>query len=163
MRKILFILLISLINIILGQDDRMNYIIDNIYLGDSAAGGDEEYLKSYNITAVVNCAVDFVSYFEDIKYIELNLIDEPYQSLFPKIEVAYKFIKLNSQNNILVHCILGKSRSTSVVIYYLMNEKKWDYDTCYEYIRERRPIVEPIEGFQQQLREYYENNIRNKL
>ena len=163
MRKILIILLISIINIILGQDEPMNYIIDNIYLGDSVAGGDEEYLKSYNITAVVNCAVDFDSYFKDIKYIELKLYDDASQSLFPKLEVAYKFIKLNSQNNILVHCILGMSRSASVVIFYLMKEKKWDYDTCFEFIRERRPVVLPIEGFENQLREYYENNIKNKL
>ena len=161
MRKILFILLISIINIILGQDDPMNYIIDNIYLGDSNAGGNEEYLKSYNITAVVNCAVDCISYFQDIKYIELNLIDEDQQSLFPKLEVAYKFIKLNSQNNVLVHCILGKSRSTSLVIYYLMKEKKWDFDTCINYIRERRPIAEPIYGFEMQLREFYEKNIKS--
>ena len=78
MGKILFILLISIINIALEQDEPMNYIIGNIYLGDSNAGGNKEYLKSYNITAVVNCAVNFVSNLRDIKYIELNLIDEPY-------------------------------------------------------------------------------------
>ena len=160
MRKILFILLISIINIILGQDDPMNYIIDNIYLGDSNAGGDEEYLKSYNITAVVNCAVDCISYFQDIKYIELNLIDEDQQSLFPKLEVAYKFIKLNSQNNVLVHCILGKSRSTSLVIYYLMKEKKWDYDTCLKYVQERRPCADPSFHFVRQLKEYYNKYIK---
>ena len=49
MKKFL-IIFITKLNILLGhEDDPMNYIIDNIYLGDSNAGGDEEYLKSYNI------------------------------------------------------------------------------------------------------------------
>ena len=142
------------------DDDRMNYIIDNIYLGNSEAASDEQYLKQYNITTVINCANDLVSDYQDIKFLELNLFDYIEQNLFPKFEVAYKFIKLNSKHNILIHCVLGMSRSASLVIFYLMKEKGWDYDTCFRYTKERRPIVEPNYGFEQQLREYYDKYIK---
>ena len=51
------------------------------------------------------------------------------------------------------------SRSASLVAFYMMKEKWWDYDTCYYYMKERRPIVEPNYGFAEQLREYYSKNI----
>ena len=109
---------------------------------------------------MVNCAQGIVSIYQDIKFIELNLYDEFGQDLFPKFEIAYKFIKKNSQNNILIHCALGMSRSASLVAFYMMKEKGWDYDTCYAYMKERRPIVDPIPSFADQLRDYYNKFIK---
>ena len=155
-----FVHIIFLIHLTLA-DDPMNYIIDNIYLGDSVAAGDEDFLKEHNITTVVNCAIGCTSNYKDLKFLELQLRDEELQDLFPKFEVAYKFIKKNSKNNanILVHCILGMSRSASLVVFYLMKEKGWDYDRAIDYIRERRPIVQPIPSFEEQLRDYYDKYI----
>ena len=94
---------------------------------------------------------------------ELNLYDnDTYeQNLFPKFDVAYKYIKLHSKNNILIHCVVGMSRNASLVIFYMMKEKGWDYDTCYKYVKERRPIVEPNVGLEAQLRDYYDKYIKN--
>ena len=159
--KILFIILnILLIHLIIA-DDPMNYIIDNIYLGDINAAADEAYLKEHNITTVVNCAISCKSNYTDIKFIELRLYDDKSQILFPKLEVAYNFIKKNSKKNanILVHCKCGISRSTSLVVFYLMKERGWDYDRAIDYIRERRPIVQPNPGFEEQLRNYYDKYI----
>ena len=86
-----------------------------------------------------------------------DTIDQP---LFPKFEIAYKFIQLNKNGNILIHCYLGMSRSASLVAFYLMKEKYWDYDRCYEYMKERRPIVDPNYGFVEQLRQYYDKYIK---
>ena len=154
-----YILFIIIINIII-CDDPMNYIIDNIYLGGNDAASDENYLKQYNITTVINCAEEIVSVYKDIKFLELNLYDSFNQPLFPKFEVAYKFIKKNSKNNILIHCALGVSRSASLVAFYMMKEKGWDYDICYNYMKERRPIVNPNSNYVEQLREYYDKYIK---
>ena len=162
MKKDFLFLLLFMITLISSDDYRMNYIIDNIYLGNHEAASNEDYLKQYSITTVVNCAHqdDIVSDYKDIKFLELNLIDDPVQNLFPKFEVAYKFIKKNSKNNILIHCYSGISRSASLVIFYLMKEKGWDYDTCNEYILERRPSVDPNSGFIKQLKKYYDKYIK---
>ena len=160
--KILFYIIIFILNLIICQDDPMNYIIDNIYLGDSQAASNEEYLKSYNITTVINCAVDISSSYQDLRFLELRMYDTFLQSLFPKFEIAYKFIKLNKKGNILIHCVLGMSRSASLVAFYLMKEKGWDYDKCFKYMKEKRPIVYPTSGFEQQLRQYYDKYIKKK-
>ena len=52
------------------------------------------------------------------------------------------------------------SRSASLVALYLMKEKGWDYDTCYQFMKERRPVVDPNYGFVEQLREYYDKKIK---
>ena len=162
MKILFYIIIISIINLIICQDDPMNYMIDNIYLGDAEAASDEDYLKSYNITTVINCADDIHSSYKDLKFLELKIYDIEGQSLFPKFEIAYEFIKINNKGNILIHCFLGMSRSASLVAFYMMKEKGWDYDTCYKYMKERRPIAEPISGFAQQLRQYYDKYIKNK-
>ena len=161
MKKLLFVLCISLI---IGQDQNsMNYIIDNIYLGDSEAASNEKYLKKHNITAVVNCAIEHTSRYKDLNFLELKLYDYEFQNLFPMFEIAYKFIKNNSRkknNYILIHCMCGISRSTSLVVFYLMKEKKWDYDTSINCIIQSRPIVSPNSGFERQLRNYYDRYIK---
>ena len=162
MKKLFYIIIIFIINLIICQDDKMNYIIDNIYLGNVHAADDEDYLKSYNITTVINCAVELYSSYKDLKFLELRMYDYNDEPLFPKFEIAYEFIKLNNKGNILIHCFEGKSRSASLVVFYLMKEKGWDYDKCFKYMKEKRPIVYPTSGFEQQLRQYYDKYIKKK-
>ena len=157
MNKFYPILFICLVKFILAG---MDYICDNIYLGDTEAAGQEEYLKENNISLVINCANRYTSKYKEIRYIELNLYDDNKQKIFPKFDFAYRFIKKNPGIKILVHCLYGKSRSASFVIFYLMKEKGWDYDTCYNFVKEKRPVISPNIGFVNQLKEYYENNIK---
>ena len=76
------------------------------------------------------------------------------------MEIAYKYIKLHRRNNILVHCAAGMSRSASLVIFYIMKEKGWNFDASYKFCKDRRPIVEPNDNFQEQLRDYYNKYIK---
>ena len=161
MIKIFSFISITIFYFIIGEEaDPMNYIIDNIFLGDRFAAADLENLKKNNITTVVNCAKEVASNYTDIRYIELSFEDYEGETIFPKFEVAYKFIKKHPENNILVHCAAGMSRSASVVIYYLMKEYKWDFETCLNYTKERRPVVSLNPGYEQQLTEYYEKNLK---
>ena len=60
--QLLIVLFISIINLSFGQnEDSMNYILDNIYLGDVLAAENETYLKNYNISIVINCAYEYKS------------------------------------------------------------------------------------------------------
>ena len=86
----------------------------------------------------------------------------PSERIFPIFENAYEFVKRHLNHNILVHCYMGISRSSSFVIYYLMRENGWDYNTCIDFIRKKRPIADPNYGFERQLRNYYNKNIKNK-
>ena len=156
--RILLLILIIYTLIIINCD--MDYICDNIYLGDKYAARDEPYLIKNNIDTVVNCAESVNSTYKELKYLELKMYDKSKQKLFPKLEIAYKFIKKNSKNNILIHCKKGKSRSAALVVFYLMKENGWDYDTCIKYIRKRRSVANTNSGFKEQLKEYYNKYIK---
>ncbi|KAG9141215.1 hypothetical protein Leryth_001703 [Lithospermum erythrorhizon] len=55
---------------------------------------------------------------------------------------------------VLVHCMLGKNRSPAIVIAYLMKSKGWRLAQSYQWVKERKPVVELSEVVYQQLQEY---------
>lgn len=58
-----------------------------------------------------------------------------------------------SQNkNVVVHCAAGMSRSPTLVIAYLMIENRWGFDEAYNYVKNRRNLTEPNDGFVKQLK-----------
>ncbi|KAG9160531.1 hypothetical protein Leryth_019485, partial [Lithospermum erythrorhizon] len=55
---------------------------------------------------------------------------------------------------VLVHCMSGKNRLQLAVIAYLMKSKGWRLTQSYQWVKERRPVVELSEAIHQQLQEY---------
>jgi len=62
-------------------------------------------------------------------------------------------IKFNPNAKVLVHCHMGKSRSASIVIYYLMRTRGWGYDAALKFAQDKRPLVGPNAWYAQQLRD----------
>ena len=60
-----------------------------------------------------------------------------------------------------MHCVFGKSRSASVVIFYIMKEKKLNFIEAKNFVKNIRQIVEPNSGFENELNRYYEEHIKN--
>lgn len=58
-----------------------------------------------------------------------------------------------------MHCKMGVSRSSSTVIAYAMKQQRWPLDVAMAYVRDRRSIVKPNDGFMKQLQTY--NGILN--
>ena len=140
----------------------IDHIIDNIYLGDFRTADNIDILKEHKITHIINCAFNLPNKFpEQITYKRLDLRDEPDQPIIEKLEEAYQFIKENKEKNIFVHCVFGKSRSASVVIYYIMKEKKLNFKEAKEFVKNIRKLVEPNSGFEMELNRYYDEHIVN--
>lgn len=74
----------------------------------------------------------------------------------PLIEIGYHFINqaVDSNKNILVHCMAGVSRSVSVVAYYLMKKKALSYEDALNIIKQKRKIARPNDSFRSQLKLY---------
>ena len=140
----------------------IDHIIDNIFLGDFRTADNINLLREYNITHVINCAFNLPNKFPDqITYKRLELRDEPDQPIIERLEEAYQFIKENKDKNIFVHCVFGKSRSASVVIFYVMKEKKLNFQEAKDFVKNIRNIVDPNFGFETELNRYYEEHIAN--
>lgn len=98
-------------------------------------------------------------------YMKIALEDMPEQSITQCLDETYDFIDIHLSKNyrVLVHCAAGKSRSASIVIAYLMRKKQWSFDQSLEYVKSKRPIVEPNAGFIKQLQEYQTRIIHKNL
>lgn len=56
--------------------------------------------------------------------------------------------------SVLVHCAQGMSRSGCICIGYLMWRERLSRETALAHVQQARPVVDPNEGFDLQLREF---------
>ncbi|KAI9030318.1 protein-tyrosine phosphatase-like protein [Hyaloraphidium curvatum] len=63
--------------------------------------------------------------------------------------------QLRDRARVLLHCQQGVSRSVTLAIAYLMISRGMTLDEAYRLVKERRPQARPNWGFQQQLLDFY--------
>ena len=127
-------------------------ITDKIYLGSVLNAWDKWELQYDNVSHVLCCAKGLKAYFPDIfEYKLLDLDDIPSEDIVRYFYDAIKFID-SADRNVFVHCRVGKSRSVSNVIAYLMYNEKKKYDDVFKYVRKHRWIAYPNSGFREQLK-----------
>ena len=64
------------------------------------------------------------------------------------LDEAYRWIEEEKiKGNVLVHCIAGVSRSSTVCLYYLMRRWRWTLEESLKQLRSVRPCVRPNDGF----------------
>jgi predicted protein tyrosine phosphatase len=141
--------------------DHANQIDVNVFIGDSEAAQDRAFLTSIGITNVINTAAEIPNFFQGkLRYFNLSLKDNPQpgdEDLLGVLERTYRYIsaviRYNPSAKILVHCHKGISRSSSIVIYYLMRTRKWGFDEALDFARTKRPIVSPNKWYTIQLQD----------
>lgn len=114
-------------------------------------------LQSHNIRLIINATPTFANHHEPlIDYIRVDVNDEPSASLLPWMDAVAERIEneLSTGKSVYVHCQMGISRSSSLVIAYLMKYQGMTRDQAYIHTKELRPKIEPNIGFWKQLTEY---------
>ncbi|CAK5020602.1 unnamed protein product [Meloidogyne enterolobii] len=132
-------------------------VSENVYLSSQAVAQDLELLLTNKITHIINVATGVQCLFpENITYLALTALDVPTENLKRHFDKAVKFIYNAVENGgkVLIHCNAGVSRSTTIVIAYLMNYKHLTVNKALEHVRSQRPIARPNDGFMCQLKEY---------
>ncbi|RHZ75925.1 hypothetical protein Glove_208g193 [Diversispora epigaea] len=133
-------------------------ILDRLYLGSSRAGTDVEWLKNHKISHILIVADNiFPLYPENYKYKTISINDHRTENIAQYFDITSDFIHLALEREngiILVHCQLGISRSSSIVISYLMKYQKMSFEDAYKFVTSKRPEIRPNLGFRKQLVEY---------
>lgn len=72
------------------------------------------------------------------------------------IEIAYHFINnaINNNENILIHCMAGISRSVSMLVYYLMKKCNLIFEDAMLLVKQSRSVSNPNRSFKKQLKGY---------
>ena len=148
-------------------------IPNKLYLGNGHQATNKMIVSTLNITHTANISKKIKCAFpEKIKYIDVQIDDLEAEDILSHIQKVVDFIdtalnttdsndiddqKENNNkatNRVLVHCQYGISRSSSMVISYLMFKNKWTFEVAKKYVKDRRPQISPNDGFVKQLKEY---------
>lgn len=84
-------------------------------------------------------------------YIDAN--DDLRTDLTRYFEPTFRFIDshLSEGQSVYVHCRAGISRSSTVVLYYIMRKYQLSLLQALQYLKSRRPVVQPNDAFLKQL------------
>jgi len=129
-----------------------NEIITNkLFLGSIKDSFQKDNLKKLGITNIL-----MVGYFlneiypNDFTYLNFEIDDNPNENIFKYFLPSIKFI-LKSKV-CFVHCILGKSRSASIVICFVMFYFKISFKEAFKFVKRKRIFISPNESFCIQLK-----------
>ncbi|XP_061786303.1 protein phosphatase Slingshot homolog 3 isoform X1 [Nerophis lumbriciformis] len=141
----------------MAQMDKPSKIFDYLYLGSEWNAANFEELQKNNIDYILNVTREIDNFFpESFTYMNIRVYDVETTDLLPHWSDTYNFINTarKSGHSVLVHCKMGVSRSASTVIAYAMKQQRWPLDVASAYVRDRRAIIRPNEGFTKQLQTY---------
>uniref|UniRef100_A0A672YNM1 protein-serine/threonine phosphatase n=1 Tax=Sphaeramia orbicularis TaxID=375764 RepID=A0A672YNM1_9TELE len=141
----------------MAQMDKPSKIFDYLYLGSEWNAANIEELQRNNVGYILNVTREIDNFFpESFTYMNIRVYDVEATDLLSHWTDTFNFINTarKSGQAVLVHCKMGVSRSASTVIAYTMKHYRWPLDVALAYVKERRSIIKPNEGFMKQLQTY---------
>ncbi|KHN43981.1 DUF246 domain-containing protein, partial [Glycine soja] len=136
-------------------DKECSRIAEHIYLGSDTVAKNHELLRQNGITHMLNC-VGFVcpEYFKgDFVYKTLWLQDSPTEDITSILYDVFDYFEdvREQGGRVLVHCCQGVSRSTALVIAYLMWREGQSFEDAFQFVKTARAVTNPNMGFACQL------------
>jgi len=136
----------------------MTEIMPQIFVGNVCDAQNLDRLKQFRITHILNSTPDLPFYWENqYTYKRIDVLDLPSQNIRQYFDPATDFIEQalkNKENNVLIHCSAGISRSPTLVLAYMIKKHRFTFEEAFETMRKLRPIVDPNVSFILQLREW---------
>ncbi len=160
------------------QDDAMDHSLDEtsempslilpfLYLGGKVVARARETLDTLNVRSIINCTpsrdtdprAGVPNFYQAEKdrftYRRVPVFDSKGANLSQYFNSCVDFIEKSKHHGaVLVHCVQGVSRSTSIVLAYLMKSKGVPLDKALEFVRKRRPVARPNASFMKQLQDF---------
>lgn len=148
----------------------INEIISHLYISNWYTSNNKEIIQEYNIKAVITIEThkkpeDIINYYKEnnIDFMYIDIEDDINSDISKYFDITYNFINKHLQNNenVLVHCYAGISRSSTIIINYLLRylyeNNKVSCCPCKVlrniilYSQKKRPVINPNSGFINQL------------
>ena len=133
----------------------MSLIIDHLYLSPVVVSRDTSFFKAKKITHVLVAAKSLKQHFpETVTYHQLQLSDNPTANISKYFAEGIRFLHeaISKEQNVLVHCMGGISRSTSMVIAYVMFTMNLSFEKAFAFVKKQHSKTNPNPGFVSQLK-----------
>jgi len=148
---------------------KMDKITDKIFITSYETSLKIDVMKEYEIKTIIYISEQRKLNNVLTQYKENNIDHHYFECEDRGSENIHKFFskvvniiesKKNSEGNILVHCMAGISRSPTLVMAWLIHQGM-TFKEAWNYIKQKRAIVGPNDGFEKQLKEW-QGNISKK-
>ena len=140
------------INIIKTSYQPISQITANLYLGNIFDAQNIKKLLKLGIKKVLSLITDtqLLKYPDEIEHKLIEIEDYPKENIIQYFYECLLFIDDNKK--VLVHCFAGLSRSTTIVIAYLMWKNQLSFLEAIHLVEQIRPNINPNFGFVKQLK-----------
>ncbi|KAH3759675.1 Dual specificity phosphatase [Pelomyxa schiedti] len=141
---------------------KMQEVVRGLFLGGYSAASDWDLLRSKGVTHVLSVMEGAQMLIDPMRergivHKIVAVLDWDTEDLKKHFHECIKFIDNGLREGcVLVHCGAGISRSSTIVIAYIMWKSRIPFETALAQVTAIRPIVYPNAGFTKQLCEYQE-------
>ena len=139
-------------------------ILPGLFLGDLDAATNHEVLEYWRIAHVLSICEEIPRKFrrKGVTYKHVIIDDTPYADIrchFYALPKWIEKVRENKENQILVHCLMGVSRSPTIVAALLMwrSPTELTFKQALNEVKLYRSIIDPNPGFIRQLSEFQAN------
>lgn len=141
------------------EENHISQIRPHLFLGARPTAEHLATLKQLNVTHVVSCLeekhrskVSFLdSDFETLFFPIRDSVTSDIDELFPQF---FDFAESSRAGHLFVHCQVGVSRSTTLVLALLMRRERKSFYDAFKDVRSKRGHVLPNIGFASQLQRF---------
>jgi protein-tyrosine phosphatase len=135
----------------------MKQIINCLYLGSYHDASDYVKLKNNNIKFILNVAEELTNKFpQEFTYYKIHLADDFKQNILSYLDELTNYIHkiISNNDNILVHCHMGISRSPAIIVAYLIKYQNMIYSNAFNFVKLIKPNIDINQNFVKQLKLY---------
>lgn len=154
------------------MNNDISEIVPHVFISNWNTSNNPEIINRYKIRGVITIETrpkpkEIIDYYKsnNIEFMYIYLPDFETADISKFFNISYNFINNFSSihENVLVHCFAGISRSSTLILNYMIrklfennNMKKENVDDVFKYVlynaKGRRRIINPNEGFIHQLK-----------
>eukprot|EP01026_Neomeris_dumetosa_P000082 TRINITY_DN100257_c0_g1_i7.p1 TRINITY_DN100257_c0_g1~~TRINITY_DN100257_c0_g1_i7.p1 ORF type:complete len:354 (+),score=35.73 TRINITY_DN100257_c0_g1_i7:28-1062(+) len=131
--------------------DPSQIVPDRLYLGDWNHAQNIDRLNDLNISWVftIHNQPENLKLPKEIKHKQVVCPDISSADISKYFDQCYRFVEEANERGsaCLIHCGAGVSRSSTLVIAYLMRKLQWSAQVAFDFVRERRSLAAPNDGF----------------
>ena len=136
-------------------------IIHNLYLGNLSTIENYQHHDLDKFSLIINISnipihSETRQKLQETKILEIKIPDIPESNIKNYFDSTSKNINdhLSQNQKVLVYCKVGKSRSVSIIINYLMSNQNISYELAFVQMITKKSSIGPNYGFIQQLKEH---------
>lgn len=133
-------------------------VFEGLYLSDLRMSLCDTELDRIGITHIITAIIGVPeSYPQKYTYKTIPLLDTANEDILSQFSDSNAFIHdaLQSGGKVLVHCMVGASRSATIAAAYIISQTGHPPETVIDCMKRNRAVVQPNPGFMESLEYFY--------